>query len=191
MKLTIHSLPLLVAVVIAMASLTTLSLLFAAAANAATVPECAYSTMKVTVGATYVGGAGYAAGTRLVPILFTNEGVACHIPLSGPKIIAFREAHLGKKTITQNARPAAWKERWVVVAAKTRVKALLEIVALPSASMKSRACGEATATGIIIEGFGQPVTKWIYFARSLSGVCFYSGPSPTTTNVKEVWVGAK
>ncbi|MHB8379254.1 MAG: hypothetical protein ACYDB2_04950 [Acidimicrobiales bacterium] len=192
MKLTLNSLRPFAVVTIVVASLATASSLFVTAtARAATVPECSYSTMKASVGATYVAGAGYVAGTRLVPIFFTNRGVACHLPLSGPKVIAFREAHVGKRTITQNARPAVWKERWVVLATKARVKELLEVVALPSATLKSRACAEATASGIIIEGFGQPVAKWIYFARSLPGVCFYSGPSPATTNVKEVWVGAK
>lgn len=181
-----------VAVVIVAASLSSLSSLFVGgSASAATVPECAYSRMNVKVGATYHGGAKYAAGTRLVPIYFTNKGVACHLPLTGPKIVAFREAKVGKKTTTQDARPAVWKEQWVVLAAKARGEALFEIVVLPSASMTSRACGEATATGFSVSGFGQPVANWIYFARSLPGVCFYSGPTPATTNVKEVWVGAK
>jgi hypothetical protein len=180
-----------VAVVIAVASLSSLSSLFVAgSSSAATVPECSYSTMKVTLGATYVGGAGYAAGTRLVPILFTNKGVACHLPLTGPKIVAFRSAKVGKKTTAQDSHPALWKERWVVLAAKAHVEALFEIVALPSASMNTRACGEATATGLTVSGFGQPLASWIYFARSLPGVCFYAGPTPATINVKEVWVGA-
>ena len=78
-----------------------------------------------------------------------------------------------------------------MLAAKARVDALFEIVVLASASMKSSACGQETATGITVEGFGRPVAKWIYFARNLPGVCFYSGPSAATTNVKEVRVGPK
>lgn len=163
-----------------------------ATANAATVPECAYASITVSVGATY-HGAGIASTTRLIPIYFKNHGVTCHLPLTGPAVIAFRYAKLSStRRVTQYARPAAWSgQKYVVLAASTRDEALFKIAALSSAAMKSRACGEQTANGFLVEGFGQPVAKWIYFARSLPGVCFYSGVGPSTTNVKMTWVGPK
>jgi hypothetical protein len=172
---------------------TLFSPLFAGAtASAATVPECAYATITVSVGATY-RGAGVASTTRLVPVYFKNHGVTCHLPLTGPAVVAFRDQKLSRThTVTQDARPAAWTgQKYVVLAASARDEALFEIAALSSAAMKSRACGEQTANGFLVEGFGQPVAKWIYFARSLPGVCFYSGVGPSTTNVKMTWVGPK
>lgn len=147
----------------------------------------------MSVGATYRGGAGIASSTRLVPLYFKNHGVACHLPLTGPAVIAFRVAKLSStRTTTQDALPAVWGgQKYVVLLANARGEAIVEIAALSSAVMKSHACGVQTASGLKIEGYGRPLANWIYFAHKLANVCFYSGAAPITTNVKVVWVGHK
>jgi hypothetical protein len=164
-----------------------------ATASAATVPECAYANITVSVGTMYHGSGAIAGTTRLIPVYFKNRGAACHLPLTGPAFIAFHDAKLSKKsTVTQDARPAVWGgQKYVVLASRSRNKAVVQIAALSSSAMKSRACGAQTANGFLIESFGLPVAKWIYFAQSLPGVCFYSGAAPITTNVKLTWAGLK
>lgn len=161
-----------------------------ATASATTVPECAYANISVSVGAMYRGTGSIPGTTRLIPIYFKNRGVACHLPLTGPSFIAFRDAKLSRKSIVQYARAAQWGgQKYVVLAATSRHKAVVQIAALSSAALKSRACGAETASGFLVEDFGLPVAKWIYFAKSVAGVCFYSGAAPTTTNVKFTWSG--
>jgi hypothetical protein len=113
--------------------------------------------------------------------------------LTGPEIIAYRDARLSKKsTVTQDAAPAVWGgQRWIVLTSKARGEAKFKITALSNTQMKSHACGVQTAKGFLVEGYALPVKNWIYFARKLPNVCFYTGPGSTTTNVRLVWVGPK
>ncbi|HEV3187855.1 MAG TPA: hypothetical protein VGZ04_07390 [Acidimicrobiales bacterium] len=169
------------------------SISVASTASAASVPECAAANITVTLGVMSRGVGGTASTTRVVPVYFKNRSVACHLPLTGPVVVAFREAKLSRThTLTQVARPAAWSgQKYVVLPASSRNKALVEITALSNAAMKSAACGVQTATGLKIEGYAAPITSWIYFARKIADVCFYSGTGQGTTNVKMAWVGLK
>jgi hypothetical protein len=178
------------AVVMVLTLLSSLSI--ATAVSAASVPQCASKSITVSLGA-MSHGSGAAATTRVVPVYFKNHGVACHLPLTGPVVVAFRVAKTSSgHTTSQEARPAAWGgQKYVVLAASARDEAKVEISTLSNALMKSPSCGVQTAGGLKIQGYASPITYWIYFARKIADVCFYSGTGRSTTNVKLTWVGPK
>ena len=171
--------------------LATIGVIATTSSQAAAYSPCRFSRITVSVGSTRQDVAGYPSGSRVTPIYFTNRGPVCHLLLGGPVVRAFRSYHVSKKvTDTEQSVPAMTTDASSPVLAEgTRYEAVFEVVQLSKSSMRSRACGEATASGFVVEGYALPASYWEYFPRTLKHVCFYFGPGALVSNIGIKWVG--
>jgi hypothetical protein len=157
--------------------------------GASTPATCTFSQLSVTLGSTRANAPGYVPGTRVTDLNFVNHGAECSLPRGKFNVRAFRETHKGKVTDTYESIPTVGaNENGVILKSDQKGEAIFEVIKLPAATMKGPRCGENTASGILIEGYGLPASNWIYLVRTFPDVCFYSGTGKVNSNLGLTWI---
>lgn len=157
--------------------------------GAATLPTCQAKNVAVTIGATSKSD----LAAQVTPVYFTNHSSSCRLLLGGPVAIALRGAFHGQLTPTsEESMPSAPDdEKHFILKKGARDAADFEVVMLAKSVMESAKCGTQSASGFEIQNFAKPFATSRYFARPLTGVCFYRGPAQASVNIKMLWLGSK
>ena len=156
----------------------------AAVAQAATrYPACVTSQIEVTAGATISNvtyqyptptGTGHAFSKRAVQVFFCNRGSVCHLLMGAPDITATRDATSAATVTTGNMtipNPPPTSKRMVLQHHQRAEALFLFGSTLPKRA--SRGCHLTTATGLLVQGYAQPVPSvGAFFPRQMKNVCF-------------------
>ncbi len=171
---------------------------FVTFAQAATeYPPCLTSQIEVTVGATlsnvtydYSTSAGTYHGfsKEAIPVFFYNKSADCHLLMGGPSINAVRNSNNPRATSSSELALSApvSSEKRIVVKHHGKVEALFLFGT--SVSQKGSRCDPATATGILVQGYANPIASTgKFFPRRIQRVCFDSGVGAKVLNTGVAW----
>ena len=173
-------------------------------AQAATLfPACMTSQIVVSIGATLSNvsyeyptptGIVHAFSKKAVPVYFYNPGPVCHLLMGAPAISAVRDASNDSTVTVANmtiAHPPLPTTKRVVLQHRQRGDALFLFGSpVPKGATN---CRLGTATGILVQGYANPVpSAGKFFPRRMRNVCF---PVPgavgvVATNTGVVWTTA-
>jgi hypothetical protein len=139
-------------------------------------PACLTSQIKVTVGATmsnvpYDYSTVHAFSKKAVPVYFYNTGATCHLLMGAPSIRAVKNTtNVHAIAVSDLAFPGSVPtENRVVVDHHQKVEALFLFGnPLPPSS---HPCDPATTTGILVQGYADPISSiGKFFPRSIQHV---------------------
>ncbi len=174
------------------------------AAHAATTshPACQASQIVVSAGATSLNstysvrtstGVHYERAYEVVPVYFYNRGDTCHLLMGAPAIRAVRDTTdvtklNNLKTRDLSVPAGADNTRRPVVTRHQRIEALFVIVKPVGRSFKG--CDPATSSGLLVQGYANPVGTFHFVVRRLRDVCFDSAIGPNVLNYGVSWPSA-
>ena len=166
-------------------------------------PACLTSQIEVTAGATITNVSyDYPAGKRTVhafskkaaPVFFYNRGPVCHLLMGGPAISAVRNATSTTTVIASDLSIAVGPlptTKRVVLDRHQRAEALFLFGGPMPPGV--RGCHPATATGLLVQGYADPVPSvGMFFPRPITNVCFPASGSvgANVVNTGVAWATA-
>lgn len=172
----------------------------ALSAEAATLaPACQATQITVTTGATLMNttypvktstGVHESSAFEEFPVYFHNHGSTCRLLKWAPAIEAVRDATQSAKLLAlpahdRSAPTGAYGTKRQVVARDHTVEALIVVTKPVGFSFKG--CDPATASGIVMQGYAEPIGTFRFIVRPLRDVCFDSGVGRTVLDFGAVW----
>lgn len=147
-------------------------------------PACVTSQIVVSAGATLSNvsyqyptqtGIVHAFSKKAVPVFFYNRGPVCHLLMGAPAITAVRDATSAATVTVDNMtipNPPVPTTKRVVLLRHERAEALF-LFGNPLPKGASEGCRPATATGLLVQGYANPVpSTGKFFPRQMKNVCF-------------------
>lgn len=187
------------------APLTAVTLTGSLALNAQAVtthPACQASQIRVAAGATLTDttypvrtstGVHQVPAYEVVPVYFYNKGATCHLLMGAPDFQAVRNmtdvTNLSALSAHDVSVPAgADNTNRLVVTRRQKVEALFVVVKPVGPSFTG--CDPATTSGILMQGYANPIGTFHFIVRRLRDVCFDSGIGRNVLNFGAVWPAA-
>jgi hypothetical protein len=162
-------------------------------------PACQASQITLTTGATMTDttypvrtstGVHQSLAYEAVPVYFYNRGAVCHLLMGAPDFQAVRNttevAKLSALAAHDVSVPAgADNTRRPVVAHHQKIEALFVVTKPVGRSFAG--CDPATATGIVVQGYANPIGTFHFVVRRLLDVCFDTGAGRNVLDFGAVW----
>jgi len=172
----------------------------AVSAQAATLaPACQATHLTVTTGATLMNttypvktstGLHESSAYEAFPVYFHNHGSTCRLLRWAPAIEAVRNTTKSTKLLElpahdRSSPTGAYGTKRQVVAHDKTVEALIVVTKPVGFSFKG--CDPATASGIVMQGYAEPIGTFRFIVRPLRDVCFDAGVGRTVLDFGVVW----